>query len=166
MSETIKASSAADFTPETALYELGRRNSEGKPLRVRVAAVRYSKISAFFGGLPSASAGEPQASKVDAKRDAAWREIIREGAVEPRIRFSYDEPGDGVVWDDLDIATQLAWQNAICEHSGLKLPEEANALATFRVVERGGEPVVGAGGGGLPDGSGARGPLPTGEAAA
>ena len=151
MSEAKReASPASAFTPETALYELGRKNAAGEPLFIRVRAVPRSKIAAFFNGIPTKTADGTADKAAEAKNDAAWREMMRAGVIEPAIRFSASDPGDGLLWDDLDMPLQLAIQNAMLEQSGMKLPEEANALATFRAVERGGVPVRAGGDGAMP----------------
>lgn len=153
MSDPVRISKPSDFTMETAVVDLGRRNEAGESLVVKIRAVPRSKITALFGGLPSAASADdsekiaPLADEVRKEREAAslerWRGVMRLACVEPRLLFTDADGDDGVRWDDLDEVTQQAWTQAILEHSGFKLPQEAGALLTFRVVERGGVPVCG-----------------------
>lgn len=157
MSEAKRVASPPEaFTPEEAVYELGRMNGSGEPLYVRVRAVPRSKVAAFFNGIPTQS-GAPQ-SEVDAasaKHEAIWRDMMRAGVIEPRLKFAPEEPGD-LLWDDLDLPLQLAIQNAMLEQSGIAIPGEAGSIARFRVVERGGIPVRGGADGPVSAGADAR----------
>lgn len=147
MSDELKPSKPADFTPECALVEL-RKNEAGESIHVLIRAVPLSKISALFGGLPSqaaprdkdAPAEDPQevARKI-AEKNALFYSVLRAAAIEPRLRFDGDPEDEGAVsWNDLDKGTQDAWVRAIMVHSGFALPPEAEALVTFRTVRRGG----------------------------
>lgn len=147
MSDELKPSKPADFTPECALVEL-RKNEAGESIHVLIRAVPLSKISALFGGLPSQAAPrDPDAPKEDPtevarkEQEAGERlySVLRDAAIEPRLRFEGDpEDVEAVYWNDLDKGTQDAWVRAIMVHSGFALPLEAEALVTFRTVRRGG----------------------------
>lgn len=150
---STSVSKPSDFTPEEAIVEL-RRNAAGEPIRVKIRAVPFSRITAMFGGLPSAASNNDNsdanlAAEERKKREAEsverFNSMMREACVEPRVSFGPDDdvPGVTVRWDDLDKATQELWRDAIMVHSGFKLTEEADAVLSFRFVERGGVAVGG-----------------------
>lgn len=146
MSTTEQASNAADFTPEQCTVALPRRNAAGTELRVTIRALKKSDVLAVYGGLPSrggvidVSDLAPQAIvELEAQVDERIREVVKKATVSPAVATAIGE--EGVLWDDVHSDNQKAWFNAILDQSGLRVPQEADALLAFRVLERGGIPL-------------------------
>ena len=149
-------SNAAEWTLEEAVVALPRRNASGVELCVRIRALKFSEVQRLWNGTPSAaSVASGEAPPADpAQRAKSVQEIVRLGAIEPRIAF---EPGeDGVPSEAVHPDNLAALCCAIMAHSGVGLGGEAAAVLGFRYVERGGVALGGRDGG----------PVPAGEAAA
>lgn len=146
--EQVAPSAAADFTPPTALVTLPRPNGAGHPLVCEIRALTRAQLLEFHGGNASAGTGQsedlsdlhPDVLKAKvAEADAKVEMVVRSGAVSPTFAF---RSGDaGVLWDALVMENQKALFDAILDHSGVKLQGDAEAIATFRYVQRDGLPV-------------------------
>ena len=149
-------SNASDWTLEEAVIALPRKNAAGAELCVRIRALKFSEVQRLWNGLPSASSvasGDAPAPDPE-QRAKSVQEIIRLGALEPRIAFAPGE--DGVPSEAIHPDNLAALCAGIMAHSGVGLGGEAAAVLGFRYVERGGAQV----------GGGSGGPVPAGEATA
>ncbi len=144
--DELKPSDLSDFTMEEAVVALPRRNAAGSELRIRVRAVTPAELLETFGGIPARqglteAAEDPDLAESERKRrvdeaNARISKLVRAACVEPRIAV---EPGDdGVPLASLHHDNREALIGAIYRLSGMALPDNAEAVLGFRVVERGG----------------------------